>query len=267
VASLARVVYAGSTVTLDDGTNTQNFTVAADAQPGATTISVNSLTPTNSFLAATPTLVKTVAPISSLPITGSTTSSILSGAAVQLRQGGVTSSVATSTHYQTFTTSSAVAYGHTTSIPITSTVPNFGYSSGDTVYAAFGPNAACASIPFTITETNSTFDGPSEGVSTGNIDGTTGTTDTFEGCAYGTAASGGCVFDQAFNIDGIAKRSANAFDSLLLSSGGGTGNATHLTGLDPGGARYFIITVFPQFGDPVMGQTAAFDMVWHMDQA
>lgn len=267
VNALTRVVYAGSTVTLDDGTNTDNFTVSADAQPGATSISVNSHTPAFNFLAATPTNVLTVSPITSLPITGSTTSSILSGAAVQLRQGGTTTSVATSTHYQTFTTSGAVPYGHTGTIAINSAVPNFAYSSGNTVYAAFGPNAACASIPYTITETNSTFDGPSEGVTTGNINGTTGTTDTFEGCAYGTAASNGCVFDQANNIAGIPTRSGNSFASLTLSSGGGTGNATHLTGLDPGGARYFIITVFPQFGDPVMGQTAAFDMVWHMDQA
>ena len=206
--------------------------------------------------------LSTGSPITSIPLGTPTTISIADGAAIQLREGG---------HTDTFT-ANGITPANSNSITVQSQTPTFAYANGDTVYSALGTNNACSQIPFTITETNSTYNGPAELTTTGNVNGVTGTTDTFEGCAWPVAANtnGGCDFSSADNIGAVPPRTGlgNGWDTLTLSSGGGTGNSNQLTGLDAnGGARYFIITVFPQFGDPVMGETATFDINWHMDQA
>lgn len=256
VGALARAVPAGSTVTLDDGTNQQDFVATSTADAGDTQIALTG-TANFAFSATTPpTNVVTISAVTSIVLTTPTQISIADGSAVQIDSGG----------FDTFTVASGpIPIGSSTITVSSHSVPTHHYSSGDTVYSALGANNACDQIPYTITETNSTYDGPSEGVHTGNVNGTTGDTDTFEGCAFGTLASSGCAFDDANNIGGIPTRNGNAFNTLTLSSGGGTGNAG--TGVDAsGGTRYFIITVFPRFGDPVMGETATFDLVWHMDQ-
>jgi predicted ribosomally synthesized peptide with SipW-like signal peptide len=253
---LTRTVPAGSTVIIDDGSsNTDTTTATATADAGDTTLSVAAFTASNTYTANTA-FVATLSAVTSIELATPTQISIADGSAVQIDSGG----------FDTFTVASGpIPVGSSTITVSSHSVPTHHYSSGDTVYSALGANDACDQIPYTITETNSTYDGPSEGVHTGNVDGSTGDTDTFEGCAFGTLASSGCAFDDANNIGGIPTRSGNAFNTLTLSSGGGTGNAG--TGVDAsGGTRYFIITVFPRFGDPVMGETATFDLVWHMDQ-
>lgn len=145
----------------------------------------------------------------------------------------------------------------------------------------------CADTNFTITETNSAF--------AATINATTGNTSGALGCAYGTLASGGCTATSQ-TLSSISTQNPTTFSgswtNLTLASAGGTNNTRQPTGVDsitnhstgsgpgstgaapgtgltnPGGARYFLVEIWPgSLTNDDMGASATFDVIWHMDQA
>jgi predicted ribosomally synthesized peptide with SipW-like signal peptide len=148
-----------------------------------------------------------------------------------------------------------------------------------------GPSGAttlCSDLGFDVVETNNHY--------TAAISNTTGAITGAVGCAYGTSNGSGCTPATAtVNLGNLAYRTGagNGFDSLTLSSGGGTDNARDLTGVDStlnhatgsgytqsgagaqsGGARYFLVEIWPgSLTNNDMGASTVFDLVWHMDQA
>lgn len=139
----------------------------------------------------------------------------------------------------------------------------------------------CDHLDVSVTETNNSF--------TGTIDYATGDVSGAVGCAYGTLGTNGCNPDNAnFPLSGIGDYATPAnWDQLTLASGKGTNNTRDLLGLDStvnhptgsgyanpapgslsGGARYFLVEIWP--GDLTnndQGASTTFDLVWHMDQA
>lgn len=156
-----------------------------------------------------------------------------------------------------------------------------------TVAGLNGSTSLCNDMDFTITETNASF--------SGDVDYTTGDITNAAGCAYGTAASNGCVADSHVLSD-VSTQDPPGFGgswtSLALKSGGGTNNTRQPVGVDsvtnhatgsgpgtqnadpgtgdtnPGGARYFLVEIWPgDLQNTDMGATATFDVIWHMEQA
>jgi predicted ribosomally synthesized peptide with SipW-like signal peptide len=157
-----------------------------------------------------------------------------------------------------------------------------------TVAGLGGSTTLCAHTDFTITEVNSSFSATIN-QSTGNITGG-------QGCAYGTSnGSGGCT-PTSSNLGAVTTQNPTTFSgtwtSLSLFSGGGTNNTRQPIGVDsvnghatgsgpgdqnadpgtndanPGGARYFLVEIWPGgLTNADMGATATFDVIWHMDQA
>jgi predicted ribosomally synthesized peptide with SipW-like signal peptide len=156
-----------------------------------------------------------------------------------------------------------------------------------TVAGLGGSTTLCSHLDFTITEVDNTFSAA--------VDSTTGDITSGQGCAYGTAASNGCLANSHVMTD-VSTQNPTTFSgswtSLNLFSTGGTNNTRQPVGVDstlnhatgsgpgdpnadpgtndsnPGGARYFLVTIWP--GDLTngdQGATATFDIIWHMDQA
>jgi hypothetical protein len=145
-------------------------------------------------------------------------------------------------------------------------------------------------MDFTITETDASF--------SGDVDYTNGNITNATGCAYGTAASNGCVAN-SHALSAVSTEDPPTFagvgsgwTNLNLSSGGGTNNTRQPIGVDSitnhgsgsgpgtqnadpgtgltnaGGARYFLVEIWPgDLQNSDMGGSASFDVIWHMDQA
>jgi predicted ribosomally synthesized peptide with SipW-like signal peptide len=156
-----------------------------------------------------------------------------------------------------------------------------------TVTGLGGSTTLCADTDFTITEVNKNF--------TATVNQATGATTGAQGCAYGTAVGGGCTATSQ-TLGGVPTQNPTTFTGswapLALSSGGGSNNTRQPIGVDsttahatgsgpgptgvspgtsdtnPGGARYFLVEIWPgSLTNNDMGATAQFDLIWHMDQA
>lgn len=156
-----------------------------------------------------------------------------------------------------------------------------------TVQGLGGTTTLCSDMDFTITETNASF--------AGTVDYTTGNITNASGCAYGTAATNGCVAN-SHTLSNVSTQNPTTFSgtwtNLTLKNAGGTNNTRQPIGVDsitnhasgsgpgtqnanpgtglnnPGGARYFLVTIWPgDLKNADMGATATFDVIWHMDQA
>jgi predicted ribosomally synthesized peptide with SipW-like signal peptide len=151
-----------------------------------------------------------------------------------------------------------------------------------------GSTSLCDDMDFTITETDASF--------SGDVDYTTGDITNATGCAYGTAASNGCVADSHVLSDVSTQDpplfGTGTWTNLNLTSGGGTNNTRQPVGVDgttnhasgsgpgdqnadpgtnlsnAGGARYFLVEIWPgDLQNADMGASATFDVIWHMEQA
>lgn len=156
-----------------------------------------------------------------------------------------------------------------------------------TVTGLGGSATLCADTDFTITEVNKSF--------SATVNQSTGATSAAQGCAYGTAVASGCTATSQ-TLGGVPTQNPTLFTgswaSLNLSSGGGSNNTRQPLGVDsitnhatgsgpgptgvspgttdtnPGGARYFLVEIWPGgLTNNDMGATATFDLIWHMDQA
>jgi predicted ribosomally synthesized peptide with SipW-like signal peptide len=163
---------------------------------------------------------------------------------------------------------------------------------GGCLQTADGPGSAttlCDDSDFTITETNKSF--------AATIDYATGNTTGAQGCAYGSASGGGClagsqVLSDVLTQNPLSGPFTGTWNPVGLSSNGGSNNTRQTTGVDstighasgsgpgttpgvpgtgdtnPGGARYFLVEIWPgDLQNTDMGAAATFDIIWHMDQA
>lgn len=257
---------AGATIQIADGTNTDTVTTISDTPAGSTSVAIDGTNLTDTFgLGVSRAYHINSVWVTSLPVVA-LTAAIPNGTPITVAHSGDVST--------TFVTSASASVGDT-SLSVTPQGAEFNYPSGAGSTVTAG--GLCSDLDFTITETDSTFGGKIGAVTGGSIDGS-GNTTGYEGCAFPVAqdnGSGGCNMTGSSTVSDLDTRAAGTWDTLTLKSGKGVNNVRQLTGLDgastsentDGGARYFLLTIYPNWQNADMGENATFDLVWHMDQA
>jgi len=273
----------GDSLTITQGSTTENVTAAAPADLNATSISVSALT--NSYTSgatvtdnsatyyAKVTLTNAgTLPASDIKFDQAAACSTTAQEGTTTLNGALTSGTSYSsltvnalsgafssgdpvvvtdggTHTQTFIASANAANG-ATAISVQAQKANFGYANGATVSGpSLGSGDLCSILKLSIIETDSNFDHSSPAAT---------------GCAYGTALTTyGCTLSSGTAFSTVP----TSLTALTLASGGGTSNTG--TQLSASGSRYFLLAVkkpSTSFDNTYQNRALSFGLTWHIDQ-